>query len=128
MAVVGSIYEALGLAGFDEIRPSLECYLGTVAGYRKNRHDELPEPLRHRIVREWGRCFDEWRYDPRGRTGSGAGNWVGLVAPDRHALGNPAGLDSTAGPGGRSGATTAYARGAGGPRRRRARGGRTRWR
>ena len=74
MAVVGSIYEALGLAGFDEIRPGLECYLGTVAGYRKNRHDELPEPLRHRIVREWGRCFDEWRYDPRVRTGSGAGN------------------------------------------------------
>ena len=82
VAVVGSIYEALGLAGFDEIRPRLECYLGTVAGYRKNRHDELPEPLRHRIVREWGRSFDEWRYDPRVRTGSARGiKSAGAILP-----------------------------------------------
>jgi hypothetical protein len=39
--------------------PGLEGYLASIAGYRKNRHDELPEPLRHRIADEWGRSFDE---------------------------------------------------------------------
>jgi hypothetical protein len=62
VAVVGSIYESLGLSGFEEIRPRLEGYLGTIAGYRKNRHAELPEELRRRIAGEWGRSFDEWGY------------------------------------------------------------------
>jgi LPS sulfotransferase NodH len=62
IGVVGSIYEALGLPGFEAVRPRLEDYLVTIAGYRKNRLDELPEPLRHRIAREWGRSFDEWGY------------------------------------------------------------------
>jgi hypothetical protein len=52
-AVVRSIYESLGLSGFEHIRPRLEAYLGTIAGYRKNRHAELPAPLRERIAREW---------------------------------------------------------------------------
>ena len=63
VAVVGSIYEALGLTGFDELRPGLEGYLTSIVGYRKNRHDELPDPLRRRIAHEWGRSFDEWGYD-----------------------------------------------------------------
>ena len=45
IGVVGSIYESLGLPGFEDLRPRLEGYLGSIAGYRKNRHDELPEPL-----------------------------------------------------------------------------------
>ena len=63
VGVVGSIYEALGLSGFEDLRPRLEGYLGSIAGYRKNRHDDLPEPLRRRIADEWGRSFDEWGYD-----------------------------------------------------------------
>jgi omega-hydroxy-beta-dihydromenaquinone-9 sulfotransferase len=62
IGVVRSIYEALGLSGFEDLRPRLEGYLATIAGYRKNRHDELPEPLRRRIAREWGRSFHEWGY------------------------------------------------------------------
>jgi LPS sulfotransferase NodH len=62
IGVIGSIYEALGLSGFEAVRPRLEDYLVTIAGYRKNRLDELPEPLRHRIDHEWGRSFDEWGY------------------------------------------------------------------
>jgi hypothetical protein len=45
IGIVGSIYEALGLSGFEVVRPRLESYLVTIAGYRKNRLDELPEPL-----------------------------------------------------------------------------------
>jgi len=63
VGVVGSIYESLGLPGFEDIRPRLEGYLGTIVGYRKNRHGELPEELRRRIAHEWGRSFDEWGYD-----------------------------------------------------------------
>ena len=62
-AVIGSIYDSLGLSGFGELRPRLETYLGSIAGYRGNRHDELPEPLRRRIADEWGRSFDEWGYE-----------------------------------------------------------------
>ena len=63
VAVVGSIYESLGLSGFEELRPRLESYLASIAGYRKNRHDELPEPLRHRIAHDWRRSFDTWGYE-----------------------------------------------------------------
>ena len=63
VGVVGSIYESLGLSGFEELRPRLESYLASIAGYRKNRHDELPEPLRRRIAHDWGRSFDEWGYE-----------------------------------------------------------------
>jgi omega-hydroxy-beta-dihydromenaquinone-9 sulfotransferase len=63
VGVVGSIFESLGLSGFEELRPRLEGYLASIAGYRKNRHDQLPEPLRRRIAHEWGRSFDEWEYE-----------------------------------------------------------------
>jgi len=62
IGVIGSAYECLGLAGFADLRPRLETYLGSIAGYRKNRHDELPGPLRRRIAQEWGRSFDAWGY------------------------------------------------------------------
>lgn len=59
---VGAIYEALGLPDFEAVRPRLEGYLASIAGYRKNEHPGLPEPLRHRIAREWGRNFEAWGY------------------------------------------------------------------
>ena len=61
--VVGSIYNALRLPHFEEARPLLETYVKSIADYRKNRHDELAEPLRRRIANEWGRSFDEWGYE-----------------------------------------------------------------
>jgi hypothetical protein len=63
VGVIGSIYESLGLPGFEELRPRLEGYLASSAGYRKNRHDELQGPVRRRIAHAWGRSFDEWGYE-----------------------------------------------------------------
>jgi hypothetical protein len=63
LEVVEYIYESLGLAGFGDIRAPLASYLRSIADYRKNRHNELAEPLRRRIADEWGRCFEEWRYE-----------------------------------------------------------------
>jgi omega-hydroxy-beta-dihydromenaquinone-9 sulfotransferase len=62
VAVVGAVYHALGLTGFEELRPRLESYLASIAGYRENQLDDLPETLRRRIAHEWGRSFDEWNY------------------------------------------------------------------
>jgi LPS sulfotransferase NodH len=63
LGVIGSIYESLGLSGFEKTRPRLEGYLETIAGYRKNRLDELPDELRRHIADEWGRSFDVWGYE-----------------------------------------------------------------
>ncbi|MEK6260349.1 MAG: sulfotransferase [Planctomycetota bacterium] len=60
--VVRSIYESLDLKEFDAVQPKLEAYLTSISGYQKNRHPELPEPLRRRIAEEWSRGFAEWGY------------------------------------------------------------------
>ena len=44
VGVVGSVYESLGLPGFEDLRPRLEGYLGSIAGYRKNRSTTCPSP------------------------------------------------------------------------------------
>jgi hypothetical protein len=62
IGTLGSIYESLDLAGFDDVHPRVERYLESVAGFRKNRHDELPAALERRIAHEWGRSFDHWGY------------------------------------------------------------------
>ena len=59
---VETIYAALGLSGFAGIRPRLQEYLASIDGYERNAHPELPQPIRQRIAREWGRCFEEWGY------------------------------------------------------------------
>jgi hypothetical protein len=61
--VVRSIYEALGLSGFEAVRPALDSYLTSIAGYRKNRHVALPDSLRSRIARQWDRSFEAWGYE-----------------------------------------------------------------
>jgi hypothetical protein len=63
LRVVRSLYESLGLSGFEDVRPRLEGYLDSIAGYRKNRLDDLPEPLRQRIAEAWHRSFDQWGYE-----------------------------------------------------------------
>ncbi len=57
VSVIGSIYGSLGLAGLEDVTPRLEGYLAAIASYRKNRHVPLPEELRRRIAKEWGRSF-----------------------------------------------------------------------
>ena len=52
VGVVGSIYDSLGLPGFAEWRPRLDEYLASVAGFRQNRHDDLPDALRRRVAAE----------------------------------------------------------------------------
>ncbi len=63
VSVIRSIYGSLGMEGLEDVTPRLEGYLTAIASYRKNRHVSLPEELRRRIAKDWGRSFDEWRYE-----------------------------------------------------------------
>lgn len=59
---VGTIYQSLGLSGFESVRPRLQDYLASIGGYRKNQHPDLPEALRSRVSTAWRRCFEAWGY------------------------------------------------------------------
>jgi hypothetical protein len=62
MEQVRSVYNALALAEFEPVRPVLEDYLTSIAGYRKNRHPPLDDAMRRQIAHAWSRSFDEWGY------------------------------------------------------------------
>lgn len=62
MGQVERVYRELGLPTFDDVRPKVEEYVRSLAGYRKNKHVELPEDLRAEIARRWRRSFEEWEY------------------------------------------------------------------
>jgi omega-hydroxy-beta-dihydromenaquinone-9 sulfotransferase len=59
---VGAIYEQLRLPGFDTLRPKLQQYADSKAGFQKNRHQPLPDPLCDKIAQAWRRSFEEWNY------------------------------------------------------------------
>jgi hypothetical protein len=59
---IETIYNTLTLANFEPVRPVLESYIRSVVGYRKNRHPEIDDPTRQRIVQAWSQCFDAWGY------------------------------------------------------------------
>jgi hypothetical protein len=56
-------YQALGLDGFDRLRPKLEREVAALAGYQKNRFSPLAPGVREKIVTAWRRSFKEWDYD-----------------------------------------------------------------
>jgi hypothetical protein len=56
------LYEQLGLNGFETIRPTLERYVASLAGYRKNVFRGLSSSLRRRVAAAWRRNFDVWGY------------------------------------------------------------------
>ena len=50
------------MGNFDEVRPAIEAYLATIAGYQKNRHRQLDEATRKRVGEAWAATFDAWQY------------------------------------------------------------------
>jgi hypothetical protein len=56
------LYGALGLAGFESVQPCLERYVGSLAGYRRNRFSSLPADARARVRKAWQRSFQAWGY------------------------------------------------------------------
>ncbi len=56
------IYDGLALPDFEAVRPAIEAYIASIAGYQKNRHPKIDDATRRRIVAAWSRTFDEWGY------------------------------------------------------------------
>jgi hypothetical protein len=59
---MGRIYKEVDLPDFAVVRPLLEEYVRSLAGYRKNVYPELRTEVRCEIAQAWRRCFDEWGY------------------------------------------------------------------
>jgi len=50
--------------GFDGPElPTLQRYIDSIAGYKKNKHPPLADEVRGRVAKRWKRCFDAWGYD-----------------------------------------------------------------
>jgi hypothetical protein len=62
MGQVELLYGQLNLPGFTEFRPTLQRYVDSLAGYRKNVFKELPTEVRQKVATRWRRCFDAWGY------------------------------------------------------------------
>jgi len=56
------LYDALSLQGFDNIKPALEAYIGSLSNYEKNRFAPMCESQRASIKSAWRREFDVWKY------------------------------------------------------------------
>jgi LPS sulfotransferase NodH len=59
---VRRIYEELSLPDFAVVEPALRSYVGSLAGYQKNEHANLPADVRADVARAWRRSFEEWNY------------------------------------------------------------------
>ncbi len=56
------IYHELALPDFSAAQPALEHRVKSLAGYKKNRHAELPTDLCAELATAWRRSFEEWKY------------------------------------------------------------------
>lgn len=62
---VRSVYEALGLPGWDAARPLVERHARAQAGFLVGPRPPLPAALRREIGRAWGFALDAWGYADR---------------------------------------------------------------
>lgn len=63
VGTIQKIYTRLNIEGFSEFEPSLEKYVQSISGYRKNKYKPLPENDQKRISYAWYRSFVEWGYE-----------------------------------------------------------------
>jgi len=61
------IYDGLSMPDFGVVRPAMEQYIRSLAGYHKNTHPDLPTEVLAEISRAWRRCFDAWGYPVENR-------------------------------------------------------------
>ena len=57
-----TIYEHLGLGGFDRVQPGLESYIATMEGYQTNRYQITPEQTEE-ISHRWGPFMRPYGYE-----------------------------------------------------------------
>ena len=59
---MGTLYDHLGLGGFENVRPQLERYLGENRGYETNRYG-LSDDQAEMITERWGKVIDAYGYE-----------------------------------------------------------------
>jgi hypothetical protein len=57
-----AVYEGLSLGDFEPVRPAVESYLASIAGYRKGRYPKLDDGTRQQVAAACARSFDAWGY------------------------------------------------------------------
>jgi hypothetical protein len=62
---MAELYDRLELGGFEEVRPRLEEYLRSQAGYQTNRYPQLAQELRDEITRRWGEIIGRYGYEKK---------------------------------------------------------------
>lgn len=62
LRTVADIYGALGLDGFERIRPRVEAYTAGLRGYVRNRFAPLPASTRERLRTAWEPIYHRWGY------------------------------------------------------------------
>lgn len=61
VGTMGRVYAALGLDGFDRVRPKLEAFATASRGYEKNRWELTPEQ-RATVREQWGDVIERYGY------------------------------------------------------------------
>ena len=56
------IYEELQLPSRRQAETAIREHLATIGVYQKNTYDPLSDGLISRVVKEWGRSFEQWEY------------------------------------------------------------------
>jgi hypothetical protein len=59
------IYQELQIGGFAAVRPHIEGYVHSLAGYRKNRYTFEPHVIQ-RVEDQWGSALERWQYQRPG--------------------------------------------------------------
>lgn len=62
IATIAHIYNSLRLTGFDTLKPLLQNYVDSIAGYKKNVHPEIEVSLKEQIANQWKSSFEAWNY------------------------------------------------------------------
>ena len=63
-ATIRSVYDRLGLVGWEEMQPRLAAFTATLRGYETNKY-ELSMEQRDEIRRRWGRVAERYGYEMR---------------------------------------------------------------
>jgi len=59
---MATLYDHLGLGGFEQVLPKLQAHLANNAGYKTNRY-QLSDEQRAEITRRWGSVIRQYGYD-----------------------------------------------------------------
>lgn len=63
LQVFRQIYETLSLGDWEKVKPTIQEYLDSKKGYKKNRFIPIAPEMVKKIQEEWGFVFEEYGYD-----------------------------------------------------------------